>query len=140
MTCSASIFAPCGSLLAPFGSFWLPFGYRWTPYWLTLTPLALFGSLLHPALFLISNTFLLRFRYFPKPSAKSSEIDTCTLTSYRFSHTSIFACPERINCRRQPRSAPGLRRMWKRVRIGQQCSLSCTVPFSFSFLLLFFCS
>ena len=115
-----SLWLPFGSPWLPFGTLWLTFGALWLPFGSLLGPfgfhflilldfgtlLALFGSLLPPfrLLFLICITFCLRFRYFPNPSAKNREINTCTPTSYRFSHTSIFAGPGRIYCRRQLRS------------------------------------
>ena len=129
-----SFWAPFWLPLAPFwlplAPFWHPLAHFWRPLapfvslygpvgfnFLILVDfgalLALFDSLLRPfrILFLIFWHLLILFSIFsdrlaskPKPSAKKLEINTCTVTSYRFSHTSIFAGPGRINCRRQLRS------------------------------------
>ena len=67
-------------------------------------------------------------------------INTCTPTSYRFSHTSIFAGPGRINCRRQLRSAPGLLRSPKACQ-DWKCMLPvlhCSFFFLFFFLFVVF--
>ena len=115
----APFWHPLAHFWRPLAPFWLPFRFLFAPFGLHFlilvdfgSLLALFGSLLLPfrLLFLVFITFWLRFPYFPKLSVKEREINTCTPSSYRFSHTSIFAGPGRINCRRQLRSAPGLRR------------------------------
>ena len=129
---SAHFWLPLVPFSLPLARFWHPLAHFWrplAPFWLHFlilvdfrSLLALFCSLLLPfrLLFLIFNTFWLRFRYFPNPSAKNREINTCTPTSYRFSHTSIFAGPGRINCRRQLRFMFFFASLQKAKRIENQ--------------------
>ena len=145
--------APFGSLLAPFGSLWLTFllplahfllllAHFYSIFSLWASPGVVFGPFpIFSKKYLMKNNvvlcFSLNFLLFthPLPQSTCRLIEgTLPLHSARFSLTSILAGPGRIIAAGNwdpPRACLAPKR---RVRVEQQCFLSCTVPFLLVFL------